>query len=307
MAVLLLGAPLVHAATVWNGPAFTFTKPNNTPLDQAQYQDRLTPKVWLTRDTSRGLFNISQEPSYEDASPLDTEWAYGTTADFATLQYLPLVEWAGKMPHTTLGLNAVVHLVSDDIYLDIRFNTWTMQAGGGFSYTRSTPGGGVPVAATAVEYYHAAFDHYFITRNPDEIAKLDNGTFVGWARTGQSFKVYAAPTAGANSVCRFFSTAFNPRSSHFYTPFAVECASVRSNPSWQFEGEGSDVFYLPVGSATGACAAGTVPVYRLYNNGMGSAPNHRYTASPETREQMVAAGWVIEGNGPGLAFMCAPT
>jgi len=303
---LLLAAVSAQAATIWNGPSVTFTKPANAPSDQAQYQDRMTPKVWITRDETRGIYNIAQEMAYTDASPIDTEWAYGTTVDYATLMYSPWVEWTGKNPAGTLGLNAVVHLISEDIYIDIRFNTWGMQMGGGFSYTRSTPSGAGPATAIAVEYYHSVFDHYFVTRNADEIAKLDNGTFVGWARTGQSFKVYATATPGANSVCRFFSTAFDPKSSHFYTPFAAECASVKASPSWQFEGEGNEVFYLPVGSPTGTCADGTVPVYRLYNNGMGGAPNHRFTTSPATRDQMVAAGWVIEGNGPGLAAMCAP-
>ncbi len=161
-------------------------------------------------------------------------------------------------------------------------------------------------SVAAIEYYDAGFDHYFISSNSDEIAKLDNGTFVGWARTGQSFNVYANATPGANSVCRFFSTAFDPKSSHFYTPFADECATVKMNPAWQFEGEGDQVFYIPVASDTGSCAAGTIPVYRVYNNGMGNAPNHRYTTSAATRDQMVSAGWVTEGNGPGFAFMCSP-
>jgi hypothetical protein len=206
------------------------------------------------------------------------------------------------------------------------FNVFvTKTAAGGSNYTlgydcmTGNGGSGLPTGAALVnaagplsdpvpliEYYHASFDHYFITRNPDEIAKLDNGTFVGWARTGQSFKVFATAAPGANSVCRFFSTAFDPKSSHFYTPFAAECASVKANPSWQFEGEGDQAFYIAVGSATGTCAADSMPVYRLYNNGMGAAPNHRYTTSTVTRDQMIAAGWVIEGNGPGLAFMCAP-
>src|SRR6187431_753626 len=49
-----------------------------------------------------------------------------------------------------------------------------------------------PATADAIEYYHAVFDHYFITTIADEITKLDNGTFVGWARTGRQFKVYTA-------------------------------------------------------------------------------------------------------------------
>ena len=157
-----------------------------------------------------------------------------------------------------------------------------------------------------IEYYHAAFDHYFITRNPDEITKLDNGTFAGWARTGLTFNVYATATAGASSVCRFFSTAFDPKSSHFYTPFPAECAMVRANSSWQFEGEGNDVFFIGMAAGDGTCPGGTSPVYRLYNNGQGAAPNHRYTTASNLRDQMIAAGWVLEGNGPGFAFMCAP-
>jgi hypothetical protein len=167
-------------------------------------------------------------------------------------------------------------------------------------------GGETPNPVPAIEYYHAEFDHYFVTRNTEEITKLDNGTFVGWMRTGLSFNVYPSSTGSAASVCRFFSTSFDPKSSHFYTPFPAECATVKTNPNWQFEGEGAEVFFVPLAAANGTCPAGTLSVYRLYNNGMGAAPNHRFTTSSSVRDQMVAAGWVLEGNGPGFASMCAP-
>jgi hypothetical protein len=57
------------------------------------------------------------------------------------------------------------------------------------SFAVTAPAGG-PIRP-AIEYYHAAFDHYFVTDIPDEIVKLDNGTFVGWARTGLQFNVHA--------------------------------------------------------------------------------------------------------------------
>jgi large repetitive protein len=169
------------------------------------------------------------------------------------------------------------------------------------SFSVTTP---PAVKRAAVEYYHAAFDHYFITDLPDEITKLDNGTFTGWARTGAAFNVYTGiPPAGAATVCRFFSTAFDPKSSHFYTPDAPECGVVKAKPEWQFEG---DVFALPVPDITGTCAAGLVAVYRLYNNGQGAAPNHRYTTSLATRTQMIGKGWVAEGYGDLGVIMCSP-
>ncbi len=160
-----------------------------------------------------------------------------------------------------------------------------------------------PTTVTLIEYHHAEWDHYFITGIPDEITKLDNGTFVGWARTGLSFKSYPLNTADSNTVCRFFSTSFAPRSSHFYTPFATECTIVKASPDWQFEG---DVFSIPIPTIDGSCRAGTVPVYRLYNNGQGAAPNHRYTIDFAVRAQMIARGWIPEGYGDIGVIMCAP-
>ena len=154
-----------------------------------------------------------------------------------------------------------------------------------------------------VEYYHAAFDHYFVTSIADEIAKLDNGTFVGWARTGESFNAYAAAQPGSADVCRFFSTAFAPKSSHFYTPDVSECGTVRQNPDWQFE---AVVFAVLPPDAQGTCPAGTAAVYRLYNDGQGAAPNHRYTTSFATRATMLAKGWIPEGYGALGVIMCAP-
>jgi len=38
------------------------------------------------------------------------------------------------------------------------------------------------------------------------------------------------------------------------------------------------------------CPPATVPVYRLYNNGQGAAPNHRYTTNLGTRASMLMKG-----------------
>src|SRR5688572_4466422 len=149
-------------------------------------------------------------------------------------------------------------------------------------------------ADVAIEYFHAGFGHYFATSLTTEIAALDGGRIAGWSRTGQSFRVDAPGTSGNANVCRFFSASFAPRSSHFYTPVASECEIVKGNPRWQFEGE---VFSFVLPDGNGACPAGRVPLYRMYNAGQSGAPNHRYTTRLDVRAAMLAAGWVAEGFG----------
>ena len=150
-----------------------------------------------------------------------------------------------------------------------------------------------------VEYFNAGFGHYFMTAQPDEIAGLDAGAYGGaFARTGASFGAWDAQIAGTRPVCRFFTTAFAPRSSHFYTADPAECAGVKLNADWQYE---KIAFYIAVPTA-GACPAGTVPVYRMYNNGQTGAPNHRFTTSLATYQEFTSLrNW----SGEGVRF-CAP-
>ena len=159
-----------------------------------------------------------------------------------------------------------------------------------------------PPVVQLVEYFHAAFGHYFLTHLADEIVKLDNGILGGWARTGRTINAWTTPAANSVAVCRFFSAAFAPKSSHFYTSFASECELVKRDASWSFEGE---VFHVALPDARGACAAATQPVFRLYNDGRSGAPNHRFTTDTALRSEMVARGWLPEGAGAGVT-MCAP-
>ncbi|MBI4741770.1 MAG: hypothetical protein HY777_09550 [Betaproteobacteria bacterium] len=150
---------------------------------------------------------------------------------------------------------------------------------------------GTSSAINAIEYFHAGFGHYFITAAADEAAAIDAGIIKGWARTGQTFKVYPLNASGAANVCRFFSTSFAPKSSHFYTPSASECTFVKSNPNWQYE----QLVFSVGATSSGACSSGLSPLYRLYNNGLSGAPNHRYTVSNTIVSTMSAQGWVSEG------------
>jgi hypothetical protein len=125
------------------------TADTNDPLNQ----DRMTANVWLTRASTEGMFNIA--PGHESAyirptSPDDTLWATsvmsannGKTIAATNWQQLSFTNWAPAYggPGPALGANitthnAVVHLLTDDIYLDLTFTSFT--SGGDFTYQRST-------------------------------------------------------------------------------------------------------------------------------------------------------------------------
>ena len=108
-------------------------------------------------------------------------------------------------------------------------------------------------------------------------------------------------------MCRFWSDqTFAPKSSHFYTPYAVECETVKASPDWRFERNAFEL-RLPVG-AEGArdCPPGTVRLHRAYNNMITGAPNHRYTTDPSLLDAMIAQGWTMEGEAATRVFACLP-
>ena len=143
-----------------------------------------------------------------------------------------------------------------------------------------------------IEYYNSSLGHYFITAESAEAAMLDAGVIVpGWNRTGYQFKSWMIDAGHGLSACRFFGTPGIGPNSHFYTIDPVECALVRANPLWQFEGYA----FAEQAPIAGDCAPDRVPVVRLYNDGMGGQANHRFLTSKSEMARMVADGWLIEG------------
>ena len=138
---------LLEAQTIWNGPVMTFTKAGFADPTLAANQDRITSSTWITRASTEGIFNIAMESDYNKpihTSPLNTEWATGTLANYASLTYRSWYLWANTNPNTTVGVQAVLHLIAENIYIGITFTAWGgASAGGSFSYQRTT----APIAA----------------------------------------------------------------------------------------------------------------------------------------------------------------
>ena len=155
-----------------------------------------------------------------------------------------------------------------------------------------------------IEYYNSGQDHYFVSSLQADIQALDSGKFAGWKRTGRTFEAYDAATGNASPVCRFYIPPAQG-DSHFYSASPTECQQTAAMfPT--FVEESTAVMYVDLPDATtGACPAGDIPVYRVWDNRADS--NHRYMIDRNLRTQMVAQGWIAEGYGPDQVIMCAPS
>lgn len=136
---------------VFSGFDHAFSKSPGADFTLPENQDAITATIAITRGGSRGLYNIAQEFAYtNNLSPVGTEWAFFHNNPSETLAAtnwaaLTFQNWetslggGGSLSTAILDGNAVVHLIDDDIYLDIRFTAWGVSpgAGGSFSYERA--------------------------------------------------------------------------------------------------------------------------------------------------------------------------
>ena len=137
--------------TVWNGSEITFAKQDGSNSNEESNQDRITDNVWITRGNDGGqIYNIAIESSAnKDSSPKETRWAVGTLDQIDELMnptyingrwgphFFPFRTAIGK-PKDAVGKDLIMYLIKDDIYLSVKFTSWSEQKNGGFAYERST-------------------------------------------------------------------------------------------------------------------------------------------------------------------------
>jgi hypothetical protein len=143
LALIAFVATSAHATpTIWSGPNTNYTQTVAHPTDVL-----IPGTVSLGRGQNFWLFNANVESGAATGTPSDTEWAFGAIANFSSLSYQPfsslrngningqlLTGGPGNGPRPM-----VVHLINQDIYLQLTFSAWGQHGAGSFSYTRSTP------------------------------------------------------------------------------------------------------------------------------------------------------------------------
>lgn len=170
-----------------------------------------------------------------------------------------------------------------------------------------------PMKTIVVEYQNtqdfpgSPGGHFFYTDNPGEQAIVDSGIDGHFMRTGNTFKA-----GGTKQMCRFYGSMVPGPNSHFFAISDEECdwlKSLQKVPTpidvqqWNYEGLSFAAEPPQIGDAGAGCSAGTIPVYRAYNNAYPPAgpknpwdSAHRYSVNQADVQQMVTQfGWHNEG------------
>lgn len=163
---------------------------------------------------------------------------------------------------------------------------------------------GKTVGVTLTEYYYPALDYYFLTGRAGDKAALDLRP--EWTRTGNEIKLYAAPNVSTVPLERHYFAKVaraGARGSHFFTASASDQILLASvNPTnLPLDAkpllEGVEGYAVPR-TASGACSAGTQPVYRAFKGPprYSDDGNHRFSTSLAQHQDMVnRLGWTDEG------------
>ena len=142
-ALIEANKPIWGTCPVWRGNTITFTKLDGADENIEANQDRITSNVWITRGNNGGnIYNIKKESGTSNSnerkynSPIGTKWAVGTLDQIDSLTFKKFREAVGN-PKDVVGKNLVMYLEDDDIYLSVKFTSWSQGKKGGFAYERT--------------------------------------------------------------------------------------------------------------------------------------------------------------------------
>ena len=152
----------------------------------------------------------------------------------------------------------------------------------------------------SIEYFNSRSGQYYRTDVAAEIASIDqNGSASGWARTGQSFKVWrtqADAPAGAIPLVKLTSLNFaTPSAPQVCTLSKTSKLTPLSGTSANCPVQTSVTYVLPADSA-GNCASGTQPVFQT-----SSPTGTRLANQLSVYQEMFDRGWQAQG-----ASICVP-
>lgn len=192
--IALFVRPVQAQPILWTGP--------NTNFNQATASaDVLVPgKVSLSRNGNFWMYNKAVEAGPTTGTPSDTEWAFGSLSNYTSLSYQTFDLYrCGPGCLSTVLVTVppspmVVHLINENIYLQLTFSAWPAH-GGSFAYTRSTP---AVVVAPSVSITNPAANAVFAA--PANVKVSASATVSSGTVTNVSFFGNSSPLGSAQAA-----------------------------------------------------------------------------------------------------------
>lgn len=174
---LAAGALPAAATTIWSGPAVSYVQADNAAnscavvaCTEAELQSDVIVQdvVELRRNREANLYNGASETfARRNVSPADTQWVFSGLAGEPTfdlgasfenlasvvaggLYMQQFVPASGSVPPSIVGVDAIMRIMSEDIYIGFRFTSWQRGGGGGFAYTRTSAPAPIPLPAGGI-------------------------------------------------------------------------------------------------------------------------------------------------------------
>ncbi|MEM1120356.1 MAG: hypothetical protein AAGJ18_07885 [Bacteroidota bacterium] len=130
--------PELPTTTIYAGSPITFEKVDGADPTDAANQDRITDNVWITRGNDGGqIYNAkSENNSNKNSSPAGTQWAVGNISEVESLTFSDFRD--AIKPKDAVGVDMVLFLTEEEIFIPIKFTKWSVGKNGGFAYERAT-------------------------------------------------------------------------------------------------------------------------------------------------------------------------
>lgn len=230
---LLAFSTVSHATpTFWTGPEIPFFHAaGSTTADEITTNHiglDATNNVWLDRGTRLPLYNAAAESSWNGVtSPVNTMWvvASGPLTSATNLifdTFDNVVGQPGSSPENSVGQTFFVHIVSDDIYLQLTLTDWGAHDVGDFGYNRSTPAAVVVPPTPTVSLTNPAPSSVFAA--PATLKLMASASVSSGAVTNVQFFANTSTSFGSVTAAPFNLTS-TPLAAGNYALTAVATAA----------------------------------------------------------------------------------
>ena len=147
-----------------------------------------------------------------------------------------------------------------------------------------------------------------MTADPERDRVFDTILASVYQRTGEVFYAWsdpalAPPDAPLQPVCRFSNPS--PLIDSFMFTAIDERVPIHDHSlAGNLESRNPAAFYVLLSDSNGGCPAGSLPVYRFFNNR--NDANMRHTLDLTVRREMLNKQWAPNGFGPNGVAFCSP-